>query len=856
MIFEPKYKIDYSPRGDTVDTFAQKVKAEIDLIYHILNALRQNFPASGDLNDTEAFQFHVDTASKKIFVRNSSNESWNVIGDIDKDYFGITPENIGAVKSDGTVGKFSAGNENQKPTDAKTGDIFYDFTNRRAYYYTGTAWNIFLSLNFADLYDYESYCVARSEVDYNGKNKIPRLDKNTGKGNFDITGSPEKILGYTIEVANLKDNDALIFDNAKQKFVNKPKDEITKADVSNSGGANKIVQTNSAGFAQVSISGSAAAIDGVQVTTAGIANQKTLCYNSTYKRFEPADKIFADITGSAEKISGVGLDVANLVDQQFLVYNAAQKKIISDKKEYLHEGDVSSTGAVDKIVRLDAAGIVHANLDGSASKIGGVSVNASGIKDGQVLAYDSAQKILKPVNKDFVTEEKISETGEIGKLVRLGSDKTIHANVDGSVSQIDGVTFNLEKISDGQLLSYSSKTKKIVPVAKDTNATSINTITIDTSNLQNGQVLIYDAKNKKFVPADKDFFTEKDVSSTGEVGKLIKVAANTPLNVNITGSASMIDGVNVSAAKPDDGDILVYRKSKNSFQLESKNTTGAGKSLTFTKGNETVCEYNGSKEITLDIAAADKLETARKIKLTGHAEGEAFFDGTSDVELNVVNVTTSLADEADFAKKCARLETGRKISIGGLVTAAATEFDGTRDISLNVTKVEKLSTPRNIRFTGDITGVGAFDGSEDINIPIEVNQARAATTAALATAAVTATQDSKGNNIFETYATKTELENSKLTVVDKYLEDYAKTSEIETTYAKNSEVVKKSDLSTEVSKLNSASADKLSSAKKITLTGAVKGTVNFDGSENVEMEVTFDDSVAITAAELAAIFYF
>ena len=853
---EPKFKIDYSPRGDTIDSFAQKVKAEIELIYHILNALRQNSPAAGDLRDTEAFQLHVDTAGKKIFIRNSTNDGWHVVGNIDADYLGITPENIGAVKTDGTVGNFSAGNENQKPADAKTGDIFYDFDNRRAYYYTGTAWNIFLSLNFADLYDYERYCVARSEVDYSGKNKIVRLDKNTGKGNFDISGSPDKLLGFTIEVANFKDNDVLVFDNAKQKFVNKPKDAISRDEISNSGGANKIVQTNNAGFAQVSITGSAAAVDGVTVTTAGITDKKPLAYNATYKRLEPANILETDITGNAEKLSGVTLDVNNLRDGQFLVYDNSQKKLVSDKKEYLHEGDVSSTGEINKIVRIDSAGMIHANLDGSANKIGGYDFNPAGIKDGQTFAYDAATRTFKPVNKDYVTEDKISETGEVGKLVRIGTNKTIFANVEGSVSQIDGVTFNLENISDGQLLSYNAQTQKIVPVVKDTNATSINKITIDTSTLQDGQVLIFDAKNKKFVPADKDFITAKDISTTGEIDKLIKVAANTPLNINITGSASMLDGVNFNASNPNDGDILVYRRSKNSYQHEPKGAAGEGKTLTITKSGETVCEYTGANEVTVDITAADKLSTARKIKLTGKAEGEVLFDGSSDVEINVPNVTTSFADTADFSRTSARLETARKISIGGVVTATAKDFDGTRDIELNVTEVKKLTTPRKINFTGDISGTGTFDGSQDINIAIEVNQAKAATTAALSTAAITATQDAKGNVIDTTYATKTELANSQLTVVDRYLGDYAKIEDVATTYATKNEVVKKSELAAEVATLNSASADKLSSPKKITLTGAVKGSISFDGSENVALDVSIDDSAVITAAELAAIFYF
>ena len=86
--------------------------------------------------------------------------------------------------------------------------------------------------------------------------------------------------------------------------------------------------------------------------------------------------------------------------------------------------------------------------------------------------------------------------------------------------------------------------------------------------------------------------------------------------------------------------------------------------------------------------------------------------------------------------------------------------------------------------------------------------------------------------------------------------DYAKIEDVATTYATKNEVVKKSELAAEVATLNSASADKLSSPKKITLTGAVKGSISFDGSENVALDVSIDDSAVITAAELAAIFYF
>lgn len=839
--WEPSFPIDYSPRGDDVDTFAQKTKSELEMIYSLLNVLRQNSPTSGDLRNTEPFQFHVDISSGKILIRNSANTNWSVIGNVDEDFLGITAKDIDAIANDGTIGKLSAGRSEDMPTDAKTGDMFYNFEERRLYYYSGTGWEIFLSLNFADLYDYERYCVARAEVDYSGRDKIPRLDKSTGKGNFDISGSADKILGYTVETANLKDDDVLVFDNEKSKWVNKPKDSISRNEISNTGGADKIVQTDNNGFAQVSITGSAAAIDGVEVTTADISDKKVLGYNATYKRFEPADTIAVSITGSAEKLSGISLDTDNLMDGQFLVFDARNKKLVSDKREYLNEADVSNSGELNKIIRLGSDGIIHANLDGSASKIGGFEIDTSGMRDGQVLVYDAGNRKLKPANKDCVTDEMISETGEIGKLIRLGSDKTIHANVDGSVSKIDGVVFNLDKISAGDLLTFDGKTKSIVPAVKDTNATSINNITFATSTLKDGQVLAYDSKNKMFTPADKDVFTERDVSSTGEIGKLIRVAANTPLNVNITGSASMIDGVNVSASRPEDGDVLVYRKSRNSFRPEPKGAAGDGKTLTFTKGAVTVAEYNGSKELTLDIGEAEKFSTPRKIKLTGCATGEVYFDGSSDVELNVANVTTTLADEADYSKRAERLAKNRKFSIEGLVIAAEKDFDGTDNLILKVTDVKKLGTARKIEITGDASGDVLFDGSSDVSIALVVSYAKTTATAASALLSTKAEQDAKGNVIDTTYATKNELSDSKRVVVDKYLEDYAKSADVEKVYAKADDVeetyVKKINLEGMTSKLNAASADKISSARKISLTGAVKGNVTFDGSKDVEMNV-------------------
>ena len=750
--WETKYPIEYSANGDDIDRMAQKVKAEFELIYRLLNALRQNFPLKSEPNDTLPFQWYVDVSNGKIYIRNSKDDGWNVVGNIDEDYFGITAENIGAVANDGTVGKFSSGNVNNMPLakDANTNDIYFALDEHRLYYFTGTSWRVFLSLNFSDIIDYENYCITRNEVGYNGKDKVLRLDAQTGKGNIDISGSADKIFGYNVEISNLRDGQVLVFDNAKSKWTNKPKDALTSSDVSSTGAANKIVQTDNYGFAHVSITGSASIVGGIKVDTSNLADKKVMAYSATNKDFEITDTISADITGSAQKFNGISLDASNLVDGQFLKYKASTKTLISDTAEYLNEDDVSESGAIGKIVRVDDAGLIHANLAGSASLIGGIAVDTAGIKDNYVLAYNASSKILNPVKKDYIGEENISETGEVGKLIRLGADKTIHA----SIEQIDGVKFDLAGISDNHLLGYNAKKNAVIPVTKD--AVSINGIVVDTSNLSDKQVLTYDAKNKKFIPAKKDYLTEEDIDETGAVGKIIRVGS-TPLNININGSANQLDGINVVAGNPADGDTLVYQAATKSFRTEPKGAAGEGKYLTFTKGDETIGTYNGSSSQTIDLSESDKLTSARKIKLTGYAQGECQFDGSSDVELNVKNITATLADSADYADEAAKLSTARKITFSGDAQGEF-EFNGTKDINValsiptvasatnaenatyalqaqaataaakailadsasSAVTADKLSTARKISFTGAAIGEGIFDGSSDIIVNLTV----------------------------------------------------------------------------------------------------------------------------------------
>ena len=189
----------------------------------------------------------------------------------------------------------------------------------------------------------------------------------------------------------------------------------------------------------------------------------------------------------------------------------------------------------------------------------------------------------------------------------------------------------------------------------------------------------------------------------------------------------------------------------------------------FTDGN-IVVGSEGQKVKDSGIKAADlatkseltgKVDTSTTIAITGGATAEATPLTNGTVSLNVTSVQGS--------------------SVSGAVAEAthATSADSatTATNATNATTAEsagKLSAAQNITLTGDATGSAAFDGSAAASIAVTVSHAASADTATNATNATTATnatnatnatkatQDASGNVISDTYATKTEVNDSKL----------------------------------------------------------------------------------------------
>ena len=99
-------------------------------------------------------------------------------------------------------------------------------------------------------------------------------------------------------------------------------------------------------------------------------------------------------------------------------------------------------------------------------------------------------------------------------------------------------------------------------------------------------------------------------------------------------------------------------------------------------------------------------------------------------------ITIGLSGAVESANATGKLSVGRTIAIDGKVKAAGVAFDGTRNISLNVTNVTadsctgnaatatKLSTSRILRLTGNTSGEASFDGSGNVTIDTTTTSAQ------------------------------------------------------------------------------------------------------------------------------------
>ena len=412
--------IDYSPNGDDIDLFSQKVKRSMEHIFTLLNILHSNGSTMGlTEDDTVAGEIRVNLADGCLYVRSADNKQWLLLGKIEE-FFGIKPETIGAVANGGGMNKLYAGTEAAmnliKQSEIQTNDLYFATDVFRLYIWTGSSWQIFLSKNFGEILNYEKYCVAKSEVDYSGADKILRLDKQTGKANVDITGSPAKIFDKEIDFQDLRDGHAIVYNAEKDKWVNLPNDELKRKDLTYIGEAEKIVAVGADGW------------------------------------------IHGKFSGETDSIGEIKVDLENLGAYQVLAYNPSTKLWTPVDKDLFTEADVTTTGEPNKLVRIGEDGYIRGKIFGSATEIGNIKVQTAGIKNGEILVYDARKDAFVPAEKDSIPEDYSTTSGETGKIVVVNEDGKIYGNFSGKTDSIGENKIDIKDLQDGDILVYHTST--------------------------------------------------------------------------------------------------------------------------------------------------------------------------------------------------------------------------------------------------------------------------------------------------------------------------------------------------------------------------------------------------------------
>ena len=335
--WEVSQPLDYSATGDDIDSASQKIIATFADVYDKLNRLRNHDAGAGtSVGDASAYSFKVDTSvtPAAILCRNGDNSGWVQIGAVAEN-MGITADDVGAITGIG-LGKLSLGAEANLPANATTHDMYFAYDTGRLYMYLTGAWIVFLSLRFEDLLGVGNAVIERKEVAANGANKIPRLN-SVGEGEFNITGSAAKIGDKPLYLPELRDGCVLAYSSTRDRWEIAERDDITNADVSTTGEADKIVKTDSEGKAHVNITGSAAKIAAKTIDLNNLQDGDVLVYDATTGTFKNKQGavvnaqgvVEANVSGSAQKWAGKAIQTVNMTDGQILVWSESLNAFIN-----------------------------------------------------------------------------------------------------------------------------------------------------------------------------------------------------------------------------------------------------------------------------------------------------------------------------------------------------------------------------------------------------------------------------------------------------------------------------------------------------------------------------------------------
>ena len=129
--------------------------------------------------------------------------------------------------------------------------------------------------------------------------------------------------------------------------------------------------------------------------------------------------------------------------------------------------------------------------------------------------------------------------------------------------------------------------------------------------------------------------------------------------------------------------------------------------------------YNKIGDDDFNSGTSSKLETPRKIQLSGDVSGEEYFDGSKDIDIHIEILNDSHNHDNRYNTKT---EIDSKINDTKIEIDNEIEkkFSSGTYPNITVGKANSLNTPVNITLVGDINGRASFDGSSDVEINTEI----------------------------------------------------------------------------------------------------------------------------------------
>lgn len=284
---------------------------------------------------------------------------------------------------------------------------------------------------------------------------------------------------------------------------------------------------------------------------------------------------------------------------------------------------------------------------------------------------------------------------------------------------------------------------------------------------------------------------------------------------------------------------------------------------------EVLTSSNGN----ISSAVADKLKTARKINIIGDAEGTTSFDGSKDVNIDVTLSETGVDAGTYGSNSQSKYNSTHELHIPVYTVDSSGRITSSYDQTITVASSggsSGLNNPVTIGLSGDVSGSKSFDGTTNINISTTLANSGVIAGTYGNTSNVTLdsdtsfkipkfTVDSKGR-ITSASTTSVSLPVDSVNKVKStnvnsgkiYISGKTTSSDSTSTNVHNSNLyydVSSSTLNVpNISgnfKGTASSADKLTNAVNVGLTGDASGTALFDGSRSVNIPTTLTNTGVI-----------